>query len=1000
MDRRLLSRPFDIARFLRTPPPNPTSSPSQTSIAQTGHTSPVSEMPASETMRPAQNNYMVHFEDVVEPIDQVLRELRDAANDDTNYLSSSYSGDTQVPVPPPHASGTSRDSVTSLNSSFVPTPPLHTSLPSYSTSSLASPPPIDQLSSPPPPLHHHYHHLPKGMNDWGENHHTTLDMNDGHYGPFGDDHNSLLSESIDSHLRERLEAGPMPSRYVPPPPHAHTLFPAPPPPHAIIPRELSTPPINYAGGLHRRPCRRKTRRVQLVRGNLVLDCPVPTKLLQAVGKRDHDEFTHMRYTAATCDPNDFCRSNYTLRQRLYERETELFIVITMYNEDEVLFCRTMHGVMKNIAHLCTRKRSRTWGPEGWKKVVVCIVADGRKKCHPRVLSVLAAMGVYQDGIAKNIVNGKEVTAHIYEYTSQIAVDPSLRFKGSDKGIVPVQMIFCLKEKNQKKINSHRWFFNAFGPIIQPNVCVLLDVGTRPGNTSIYHLWKAFDISPNVGGACGEVCTMTGPGSINLLNPLVAAQNFEYKMSNILDKPLESIFGYICVLPGAFSAYRYTALQNDSKTGKGPLDSYFKGEYQHGCDADIFTANMYLAEDRILCYELVAKPNSSWLLRYVKTAFGETDVPDAVPEFISQRRRWLNGSFFVAVYAITHLTNIWRTNHNIGRQLLLHLEFIYNLVSLIFSWFAVANFYLTFYYVGISLSDPLTDPIGNNWGQRIFETLRYLYIFLIIVQFVAAMGNRPQGSKWLFTLSMLFFAIIMVYMMFAACYLTIMTTKRSIEDGIFSSLQEAFKHRDFRDVVISMSSTYGLYFASGLLYFDPWHMLTSFLQYMLLLPSYINILNIYAFCNTHDVSWGTKGDNQVSMDLGVAAPASEAKTDEVEVELPTEQKDINAMYEDALSDLKRKHTDAHQGRDARTKREDYYRSFRTHLVLTWIACNAILIAVITSHQFDPLFGKESTLRGGALGNYYMTGLLWGIAGMTAFRFLGSCVYLIAWNLFWR
>jgi chitin synthase len=31
------------------------------------------------------------------------------------------------------------------------------------------------------------------------------------------------------------------------------------------------------------------------------------------------------------------------------------------------------------------------------------------------------------------------------------------------------------------------------------------------------------------------------------NPLVAAQNFEYKMSNILDKPLESLFGYITVL---------------------------------------------------------------------------------------------------------------------------------------------------------------------------------------------------------------------------------------------------------------------------------------------------------------------------------------------------------------------------------------------------------------------------------------------------------------------
>jgi len=74
----------------------------------------------------------------------------------------------------------------------------------------------------------------------------------------------------------------------------------------------------------------------------------------------------------------------------------------------------MNGVMKNISHLCSRNRSKTWGPEGWKKVVVCVVSDGRTKIHPRTLSVLAAMGVYQDGLAKNIVEGKPVTAHIYE----------------------------------------------------------------------------------------------------------------------------------------------------------------------------------------------------------------------------------------------------------------------------------------------------------------------------------------------------------------------------------------------------------------------------------------------------------------------------------------------------------------------------------------------------------------------------------------------------------
>ena len=37
-----------------------------------------------------------------------------------------------------------------------------------------------------------------------------------------------------------------------------------------------------------------------------------------------------------------------------------------------------------------------------------------------------------------------------------------------------------------------------------------------------------------------------------------------------------MFGYITVLPGAFSAYRYIALQNDS-VGQGPLQKYFLGE---------------------------------------------------------------------------------------------------------------------------------------------------------------------------------------------------------------------------------------------------------------------------------------------------------------------------------------------------------------------------------------------------------------------------------------
>ena len=257
-----------------------------------------------------------------------------------------------------------------------------------------------------------------------------------------------------------------------------------------------------------------------------------------------------------------------------------------------------------------------------------------------------------------------------------------------KGQTPIQMLFILKEKNQKKINSHRWFFQAFGPSLNPNICVLVDAGTRPGNHSIYQLWKAFDVEPMCAGACGEIKAMLEHGK-KLINPLVASQNFEYKISNILDKPLESVFGFITVLPGAFSAYRYVALQND-KSGQGPLEKYFAGEKLHGANAGIFTANMYLAEDRILCFELVAKRNCHWILQYVKSATGETDVPEELADFIMQRRRWLNGSFFAATYNIVHFYQIFHSGHSSIRKFMFILEFIYQTINQLFAWFFIVR----------------------------------------------------------------------------------------------------------------------------------------------------------------------------------------------------------------------------------------------------------------------------------------------------------------------
>ncbi|KAI1097910.1 glycosyltransferase family 2 protein [Jackrogersella minutella] len=749
----------------------------------------------------------------------------------------------------------------------------------------------------------------------------------------------------------------------------------------------------YSDEPHRQPSgggikRWKTvRHVVLYRGNLVLDCPVPPRLLNQLPHGERDEFTHMRYTAATCDPNDFYNENFTLRQKLFSksRHTELFIVITMYNEDDILFARTMIGVLKNIEYMCSRKESKTWGPDAWKKIVVCVVSDGRAKINPRTRALLSGMGVYQEGIAKQQVNGKDVTAHIYEYTTQVG----MQIKNDVVQLIPkkqpVQMLFCLKEKNQKKINSHRWFFQAFGRVLDPNICVLIDAGTKPGGNSIYHLWKAFDLEPMCAGACGEIKAMLGRGGKELINPLVATQNFEYKMSNILDKPLESAFGFISVLPGAFSAYRYVALQND-KNGLGPLEKYFKGETLHGAGAGVFTANMYLAEDRILCFELVTKRNCHWLLQYVKSATGETDVPDSVTELILQRRRWLNGSFFAAIYAIAHFYQFFRSDHSILRKLMFFLEFGFQTFNMIFAWFAIGNFFLVFKILTTSLGDDkLLGTVGSILGV-IFE---WFYGISLMSCFVLSMGNRPAGSGKLYTAMVIFWCVIMIYLTFAAVFITVIAVKDQVAKGF--DISDIFKNKIFYSLIVSMLSTWGLWLIASLLMFDPWHMITSFVQYLLLTPTYVNVLNVYAFCNTHDISWGTKGDDKAE-----ELPTVDTKDGKGKTDLPDEG-DLNAQYERELSvfgkkqvEIKKPPTDAQKAE----AQMDYYRWIRSLVVLIWMITNFGLVALVLStaglEKLDPQQEEENEDYRATL---YMTIVLWSVAGLSAFKFIGALWFLI-------
>lgn len=68
-------------------------------------------------------------------------------------------------------------------------------------------------------------------------------------------------------------------------------------------------------------------------------------------------------------------------------------------------------------------------------------------------------------------------------------------------------------------------------------------------------------------------------------------------------------------------------------GAVPEDSFEKLMYDK---------NIYLAEDRILCMGL---HQNGYKLAYLPDAYANVDSVKNIEEFLGQRRRWMNGSYF-------------------------------------------------------------------------------------------------------------------------------------------------------------------------------------------------------------------------------------------------------------------------------------------------------------------------------------------------------------------
>lgn len=78
------------------------------------------------------------------------------------------------------------------------------------------------------------------------------------------------------------------------------------------------------------------------------------------------------------------------------------------------------------------------------------------------------------------------------------------------------------------------------------------------------------------------------------------------------------------------------------------------------------------------------------------------------------------------------------------------------------------------------------------------------------------------------------------------------------------------------------------------------------------------------------SWGTKGSDKASEDLGNVKSSGAANKNEVTADLPVEPKDLNDIYQNELQILATKAPKEEVKVNAEQKQEDYYKNFRTNV----------------------------------------------------------------------
>lgn len=530
---------------------------------------------------------------------------------------------------------------------------------------------------------------------------------------------------------------------------------------------------------------------------------------------------------------------------------EILFCITVYNEPGSALLYSLAGIKQNLDHLV--RAGKRYIAE---RVTVCLIFDGQEHISASALALLKSLKLYtgeqpiseaaihifdskldlslvERCIDVDVINSKLTNNwwDAYQFTLQkdeiIESDFELN---ADEPLSP-RVLLCIKKENAGKLNSHWWFFTILSAYLCPKYCVQMDVGSIPGGNAIDELWQFLEMHPDVGAATGSILV---PEPRQFLHFLSVWQFGNFFLDKLLFRPAEDIAGYLSVLSGQFSMFRWQALTTDwtdkplSTEQPSPLKKYFRGLEQLGA----FEATMFLVEDRVLGFELVTSLSTSWKLAFFPSVVTITDPCQSLSELLRQRRRWINGSLACRVWSFVQIPEyLCKQEVSIARKCRFLSSVPLYLIRLVTEWFFPSFVILLTTLIYKTLNHILVD---FRWATEFINLAFTLCIGLFVAQILLC--QFPAQYDFLLKVNIIygnsFVLAALVILTISGHYLPLVV--------IILLLLTIYSIAKIHSQTLSMK-VWG-----------------SLLLYFLINCAYTCLLYAHAFFNIHDRSWGTKG----------------------------------------------------------------------------------------------------------------------------------------------